>query len=58
MKKIIVFVIIMTLLGTNPRPLSCIMNDTSGSNLSVSGFLCDGCQTDLYAHLNSHHAVE
>ena len=44
--------------GDNPRPSSCIMNDTSGSNLSVSGFLCDGCQTDLYAHLNSHHAVE
>ena len=40
--------------GDNPRPASCIMNQ-SRTDISVDTIICSSCKNDILAHLNSHH---
>lgn len=40
--------------GDNPRPKSCIMNETS-TDISNPDVICSACQSDILTHLNSHH---
>ena len=40
--------------GDNPRPHTCIMND-SRIDISNTDVICSACQNDILTHLNDHH---
>ena len=43
--------------GDNPRPDSCIMNH-SRIDITSDTVICEACQNEIIAHLESHHTVE
>ena len=43
--------------GTNKRAETCIMNH-SRINITSDTVICEACQNEIIAHLESHHIVE